>query len=502
MSIRLLDEKFVSQIASPEGNDSLSLHIRTFTAARWTAATTAARVGFQIAQIAVLSRFLSPQDFGLMAMVTVVLSYAALLSDMGLSTAYVQRQKVSHEERSSLFWLSVLVGGVLMLLVMMISPFAAIFFNEPRLLGLMVLASTNFLVVALGQQLRMMAEKELNFRPVALIEISASLVGFGVAVLMATFGWGVYSLVAAAMVTAWFTMLLSWLLLSNRWRPAFRLKWLEIRWFVRFGGGMVINNIINHINSTLDLLLVGRLLGATQLGLYSLPRNITLQIQYVVNPIFTRVGFPVIASIQNERMNVARVYLKIMNLTAFINAPIHVAFVAFAPEIVQLLMGDKFQDSVPLLRVLAAWCLLRSFGNPIGSLLFGLGRIKLSLYWNLCLLLVIPPALWMSARYGAIGMAWALVGIMGTAFIPGWAILVKPTCGATLHSYSRQVFVPSLCAAVAGGAAWLFVSLFTEQWIRLILGGVIGFVVYGALSWFFNRDAMILGLSFVKRRAA
>ncbi len=470
----------------------MTLAGKTYHAARWTAASSVARVGLQLLQIAVLSRFLSPADYGLMAMVTVVLSYAALFSDMGLSTAFVQRQKISHEERSSLYWLSVVAGIVLMLLVMAISPLAALFFNEPQLEHLMLLVATNFLVIALGQQLRMEAEKSLNFRAVALIEIFAGLCGFGVAVYTAWLGWGVFALVVPAITSSWLIMILSWLLLAHGWRPDWRLRWGEVRWFVQFGGTMVLNNVINHLNATIDLVLGGRILGALQLGLYSVPRNLLLQVQGMVNPIFTRVGFPLIASIQHDTEQVKQVYLWTMNITASVNAPIYVAIAVFAPEIVWLLLGPSWTDAANLMQVLSLWGLMRSYGNPVGSLLFGLGRVKLAVKWNLGLLLISPPVIWFGSQWGTVGMAWALVVLMSVLFVPAWALLVRPTCGAGLFEYSKQVALPTFCAVFAGLLAWLSTVMLDAHLLRIIVGLSVGAFSYIVMSIFFNKGWLLV----------
>lgn len=468
----------------------MTLAGKTYSAARWTTASTVVRAGLQLLQVAVLARFLAPADYGLMAMVMVVLSYAGLFNDMGLSTAFVQRQQISHEERSSLYWLSVAVGGALMLIVMAISPLAAMFFKEPQLTPLMLLIATNFLVIALGQQLRMDAEKSLNFRPVVLIEIFSGLVGFAVAVLTAWLDWGVYALALAAMTSAWLTMILSWLLLAQGWRPAWRLRLGEVRWFVQFGGTMVLNNVINHTNATIDLVLGGRMLGASQLGHYSVPRNLLLQVQGMVNPIFTRVGFPLIASIQHDKERVKHVYLKTMNMTASVNAPIYVAIAVFAPEIALILLGPNWTEVAPLMRVLALWGLFRSFGNPAGSLLFGLGHARLAAKWNAVLLLITPPVVWFGAQWDAIGMAWSMGLLMAVLFVPGWAILIWPTCGASLWTYCKQVMKPTLCAILAGLVACLVASIFSLHWLRLGSGFAAGSVVYVLLSWRFNRGAV------------
>lgn len=469
----------------------MNLPQKTYSAARWTTASTITRAVLQILQVAVLARFLSPTDYGLMAIVTVVLSYAGLFSEMGLSTAFVQRQKISQEERSSLYWLSVLVGAALMLLVMLISPFAATFFKEPQLVPLLMLVATNFLVIALGQQLRIASEKALNFRSVAIIETIAGLVGFAVATVTAWLEWGVYALVAAAMANAWLTMVLSWLTLAQGWRPAWRMRWIEVRWYVRFGGAMVLNNVITHVHSTVDLVLGGRMLGASQLGLYSLPRSLLMQIQSMVNPIFTRIGFPLIASIQNDKERVKQIYLKTMNLTASVNAPIYVAVAIFSPELVWVILGSDWKEAVPLMRILAFWGLWRSFGNPAGSLLFGLGYLKLATRWNAGLMLILPPLIWFGSKWGSLGMACVMAGLMAALFIPMWAILIRPTCFVGFWEYSLQVLRPSFCAVIAGLSAFLVVSELTNYWLRLCVGLPFGAIVYLSTCCVFNRQAVI-----------
>lgn len=446
------------------------------------------RASAQLAQVAILARFISPQDYGLMAIVTVVLSYASLFSDMGLSAAFVQRQNISQNERSSLYWLSVIVGTVLMLVIMGISPFVAGFFNEQELGPLIMITATNFLVVALGQQLKIDAEKSLNFRPVALIEISAVLAGFCVALVGAVSGWGVYALVAASLVNAWVVTIVSWIVLAKGWRPTLRLKWVEVSWFAKFGGGMVLNNIINHVNSTVDILLGGRVLGASQLGLYSVPRNLLLQVQGVVNPIVTRVGFPLIASFQDDKERVRQLYLKTMNITASLNAPIYVGLAFFAPEITMLLLGNGWVGSIPLFRILAIWGLLRSFANPVGSLLFGLGHVRRSAVWNLAMMLIIPPVVWIASQWGAAGMAWAMAGVMAAVFVPAWAFLIRPTCGAGFGEYAWQVVLPTTLAVIAGFTGFLCATPFDHSLVRLASGLGVAGALYIAATLAFNQS--------------
>jgi len=388
----------------------VTLKHKTFSAVRWTTGGTVARVLLQIAQLAVLARLLSPADYGLMAMVSVVLGFAAIFADMGLNSAYVQRQNVSLQDRSSLFWLNIALSSALTLLVIVLSPLLAFWFDDARLTPLLMLAASTFVISALGQQIRMSAEKAMNFKPVILLEISAALLGFVAAIVGALSGWGVYALLAGGIVGAVSSTVLAWFFLADGWRPIWRFKLEDVRGYMGFGGALVANNIVNEVNRGIDLLLGGRMLGATALGLYSMPRQIVFQIQNMVNPIITRVGFPLIAQVQTDIPRVRAIYLKTLNMTASTNAPLYVGIAFFSPEVVRIVLGEKWLAAADLLRLLAVWGFIRSTGNPVGSLLLGMGRADLSLKWNLAMLLVVPPMLWVASQYGTMGLAWGLLG--------------------------------------------------------------------------------------------
>lgn len=130
----------------------MSLRRRTFAAVRWTTAGTIFKALLQVAQVAVLARLLAPEDYGLMAMVAVVLSFATVFADFGVNSVFVQRRDVTQEQRSSLFWFNLALSICLMLLVMALSPVLATFFGDDRLVPLMVLGATTFVVAALGRR--------------------------------------------------------------------------------------------------------------------------------------------------------------------------------------------------------------------------------------------------------------------------------------------------------------------------------------------------------------
>lgn len=466
----------------------MTLKHKAFSAIRWTTTSAVARAALQIVQVAVLARLLTPEDYGLIAMVGVVLSFAGLFVDLGVNSAFVQRQDVTLEQRSSLFWFNIAWGAGLSLLVITVSPLLAWVFGDERLTPLVMLSAATFVIGSLGQQVRMAAEKKLDFRAIALLEITAVILGFISALLAAVSGWGVYSLVLGGIVSAISGTAFAWMFLAQGWRPMWRLRIAEVKPYLGFGGAMVANNFVNQINMTIDLFLGGRLLGAAQLGLYSVPRNLVLQLQFMVNPIITRVGFPLIAQVQNDVVRVRSIYLKTMNMTASTNAPLYVGIAVFAPDIVVTLLGDGWQSSAPLLRILAVWGFFRSISNPAGSLLFGMGRADLALKWNATFLLIVPPVMWAGSQFGPIGLAWALLGFSIFMYIPSWYFLVRSLCQAGIYEYSVAALRPLLLAMLSMVPAYLVAAQLDGVIVRLVVAIMISALLYLAISYKANRE--------------
>jgi lipopolysaccharide exporter len=287
---------------------------------------------------------------------------------------------------------------------------------------------------------------------------------------------------------------LVWLRLSEGWRPQARFRLAEIRQFIKFGAFMVGNNMASTFNSQIDILLGVRLLGVQSIGLYSVPKDLSLRISNIINPIITQVGLPVMAKAQGDEALLKRVYLQTMLMTASANFPIYLVLGLFAPEIVHLLLGQQWHDTIPLLQIFSVWALLRSTGNPVGSLLMARGRADLSFKWNIVWLFIMPPTIWWGSQFGVSGMAIAMAALSVLSYWPNWYFLVRPLCGAKLGEYSMQMAVPLVLSIIAGMASYLSTYLFVGDLLRLAIGVSVEGLVYLGLSWRFNRvwvDAML-----------
>jgi O-antigen/teichoic acid export membrane protein len=454
---------------------------------RWTTVSAGFKLVFQLAQVVVLARLLAPADFGLMAVVAAIMAFVQIFADMGVSNAIIHFQEIDERQLSTLYWLnvgaSVAVAGV----VTALSPAVAWFYEQRQLVPLLALASASLVVAALGQQIRVVGQKRLAFAALAAADLPAYAAGFCVSVITALEGAGVYSLIFGTAATAVTATILLWIVAARGWRPRLALELRGISRFLRFGAYVIGNNVVAAAAAQVDIFIGGRLLGATTIGVYSVPKNWSQRVALAVNPIVTLVGTPVMARAQGDPGLLRNVYLQTVRMVASVNFPIYVAIGLFAPEIVGVMLGPKWADAAILLRIFAAWGLLRSVANPLGSLLTAVGKVDLSFKWNLVWLVVTASAVWIGCSFGALGMTVALLVVMAAGIVPAWRFLVRPQCGAGFGAYFAQMGVPFVVAAAAGGAGFAATLPLASPPIRLVVGVVVIGAAYLALSAAFNR---------------
>ncbi|MDC7696779.1 MOP flippase family protein [Vogesella indigofera] len=460
----------------------MSLKQKALGSAKWTALSAIIKGGVQVLQMAILARLLPPADFGLMAIVSAVLAFATIFADMGVGSAIIQRRDVDQVQLSSLYWVNIGASIALMIVLTAIGPLLADFYSDARLTAVLAVAACVFPINATYLQLRFRAEKELQFAKLAWIEMTAAMIGLLVAIVSAKLDLGIYALVTGTLTIAGVTSLLAWLLLADGWRPSWVLDMTAIQPFLRFGYFMIGNAVASTTNTMADIFLGGRLLGAQALGLYSLPRNFSLQVAMLVNPIITRIGFPVMAKVQDQPEQLKAFYLQTISISASLNYPIYTFMMVMAPELVTLLFGREWAASADVMRLLAGWGLIRSTGNPVGALLMAVGKANVQFYWNLWLTLFVPATVFVGSKYGVNGLAAALLLTQIGLFVPSWYFLVHPYCHATLREYTYQAMVPLLISLPASAAAFLAGQFFTTALPRLLVAGFCFAVVYVVLT--------------------
>lgn len=466
----------------------MSLRKSAFSAARWTTASTVTRALMQFLQTALLARLLAPADFGLVALAGASLAVVAMFADLGISNALLHFPRPSRKILSSLFWINAWCSLLLMAGMLAVAPVLATAYDAPGLAPLLGAMSLSLPLGAAGAQLRTLAAKELRFAELARNEMAATAAGFCVAIGLALSGAGAYALVGGVLATAAFGSAFAWMFLGHSARPGWEFAGSGLSPFVRFGGYKLGEAIASTARMQFDVLLAGFFAGSVSVGLYSVPRDLSLRIaNTVVNPVVTRIGLPLMAKVQSDVAALKRIYLQSLRMTASINFPIYAILAAWPAEVIAILLGPQWHEGAFYLRVFAAWGLVRSPGNPVGSLLYAAGEVRRAFWWNLVLLLLVPGCLWAGAAIAALpGLAVALLATQVLIFLPAWRYLVQPVCGATLGEYLSQLWPPLAAAATAAATGYAAAQSWTRPLATLSVGLVVFSLVYMAASYRLN----------------
>lgn len=414
---------------------------------RWTLLATVTTTTAQLLQLVVLSRLLSPRDFGLMGILLIITGLALAYTDLGVSAAIVHRQDATRHQLSSLYWLNLIAGAAVFALVWLVTPLVVRFFREPALAPLLRALSLMFLIIPLGKQFEILLQRELQFDRLARIETAAAIAGAVAAVAAAAAGLGVWALVVGVLTTA--TVKTAQLLVAGLrdLRPALHFSREDLRGFIRFGAFQVGEQTLNYLSERLDQLLIGRLLGVTPLGFYNFAFNLSAQPISRINPVVTKVAYPTFCRVQDDVPRLRRGYLQLVRLIAVVNAPLLVGLAAVAPTLVPLVFGAKWIPSIPILQVLCFVALSRTIGNPLGSLLLARGRADLGFRLNALLFAVsIPAVIAGGLAAGALGIAVALLLLQVAAHLFAYARFIRPMLGHAGTEYFWMAAKPILLA--------------------------------------------------------
>ncbi len=381
-----------------------------------------ASLAIRMGSLMVLARLLGPKEFGLVGMVTAFTGVLNLFRDFGLSSATVQRGRVTNDQISTLFWINVLVGVVLGGLLMGMAPFVAVFYHEPRLLWVSIILGTSFLFNGAGVQHTALLEREMRFTALATIDMIALVVSTAIGIGMAATGFGYWSLVAAAVALPLITTLCLWL--TAGWIPGKPSVHEEVLSLLRFGGVFTLINLIVYVAYNLEKVLLGRFWGANAVGIYGRAYQLINLPTDNVNSAFWGVAFSGLSRVRNEPARFKSYFLKGYSLVLALTIPITIAVALFAQDLIRVLLGPKWTDVAEIFRLLAPTILVFALINPLAWLTFSLGMVRRNLRIVLIIAPVVIGSYALGLPYGPRGVAFGYSVAMIVLALPviAWSV--------------------------------------------------------------------------------
>ena len=447
---------------------------------------TASGLGWQVSASAIrflgrfgvgvaLARLLPPEDFGIVGIALIATGFASTLADLGLGPALIQAKAITERHIRVSLTLSVLMAFLMAAALYGSARLIADFFDDARVGPVLRLLSLTFLLSGFSVTAAALLVRRLAFKTTVKIELLSSIAGYGgVAIPLAAAGFGYWSLVWGTIAQTALSVPMTYVAGRHSLRPL--ISRAEIRDLLRFSSGMSLSSTMNFFARQGDYFVVGRLMSAASLGIYSRAFMLMELPHLFLGTALSRVLFPAASRVQSEPERFRRAYLTTFSLSVALSLPVSLAVAILAPEIILTLYGEAWAGAVPLVQILSMFGMFRMTYNTAGAFVRAKGHAYRILLCQLIYgALVVGGSWWAASGYGLEGVAWAVGGAIASL----WVLIVafaNHAAAVPAPQFVRAIIHASAPGFLIAAVLILFVTglrvLSLPQTVVLVLGGV------------------------------
>ncbi|WP_158783539.1 lipopolysaccharide biosynthesis protein [Pantoea sp. BAV 3049] len=406
----------------------------------WLFGGTCFAAALQVVQLGVLARKLEAHELGILAIINAILAVAMVLQDMGMSSYIVHRQNITRKEQSTIYWVNVLLSLLTGLLLIAIAWPIAYFYHIPQLTGLIMLTSLNFLVLGSLSQYQAHFIKAKKMILLAKIEMVTKFLAFAFTVGMLYYS----SLNVSAVILGLFSNAAMRILCmiwfgEKSWRPTFEFDKATFFSSIKYGVYQLGSQTINQLRTQADSLIVGKVMGAEMLGIYSLAKELVLQPLKLVSPVINRLALPRFAEKQHEPEQLQKLFLKGTLAIMLFSSLMYLAIGILSPVIVRVLYGSSHEAVGHLIPLMLLFGMLRPMGGLTGAISQANGRTNVEFYWNIVASIIVVLVLattWIYPNVWYVALTLSISQVLISAF--AHPFFIKPVIGIRFMPYARQ----------------------------------------------------------------
>jgi len=465
----------------------------------WTVIDTFVLRGLSLVATIILARWLGPEEFGLVGMIAVFIAIGTSITDSGLSSSLIRTKNADDSDFSTVFLLNLGVSLAVYLVLFFAAPFIAIFFKQSVLTNLVRVYCLSFIFSAFSAVQLARLNTTMQFKKITQLNLPGTVVGTLVGLAMGYFGLGVWSIVGMYLVSQLVKSISLWT--SSSWRPSFKYSKEKAKYHYGFGYKLMLSSLLNTIFQNIYNIIIGRFYSARELGFFERSKSFNEYPVTTITSVISKVTFPILASLQDEKERISFVYKKLMQLTFFITAPLMLGASAIAEPLFTLVLGKQWLGAVPYFQIL---CLAGMF-YPIHAFNLNVfkvyGRSDIFLKLEIIKKILISIGLLIGFQFGVIGLVWSSVI---TNYL---ALFVNTHYSAGIINYSsKDQFLDMLPTLIMSCAMFLIISLSLgyfdnlHLFMQIILAVLIGLASYLIMSKIFKTAPLIYLLTLVKER--
>lgn len=477
----------------------MSLKKKTLQGLIWTVADTFILRGSSFIASVYLARLLGPREFGIIGMISIFIAIGTSLVDSGLSSSLIRTNNADDQDFSTVFYLNLGLSAVVYLIIYLMAPFVAEFYNQPVLTGIMRLYCVSFVISAFSAVQLARLNAEMKFKKITTLGIPGTILGVLTGILLGYLGYGAWAIVWMYLVTQIVKSISLWL--SSSWRPSLIFSRDKAKFHYGFGYKLMLSGLLNTSFKYIYNILIGKFYAADVLGYYERSRAFNEYPSSVLIGVVTRVTYPLLSKIQDDKEKIAIVYRKLLRIMFFITAPLMLGAAAIAEPLFSLVLGEEWLPAVPFFQILCLGYMffpLHAFNLNVFKVY---GRSDLFLKLEIIKKIVIVISVVITLQFGVIGLVWSSV------FTSLFALFINTYYSGTMIAYSsvKQILdlLPTLFFAGLMSALVLGVNVLLAErgsLVQLLAGLAVGVVFYCLINYMFKTSPMMYALQIIKER--
>ncbi len=456
------------------------------------------RIGAQSVQLIVsivLARLLSPNDYGVIAIVTVFINIFNVVIDGGFGSALIQKKEFDNRDFSTVFYFNIIVSLILYLLLFLIAPIIARFYNNDMLVILLRVLGLTLLVSGVKNIQESYVAKKMIFKKFFFSTIIGTVISAIIGIGMAFKGYGVWALVAQQLTNIIINTIVLWI--TVKWRPQIYFSFIRLKRLFSYGIKIFFAVVIDTIYNNIYDLIIGKKYSASDLAYYNKGKQFPNLIIVNINNSIQSVMFPVLSKEQDDISRIKEMIRKTIKMGAFIIFPIMVGMIAVANNFIKVLLTEKWLNAVPFLQILCISYMFYPIQTANQQVIKALGKsslfLKLEIIRKIFGIIILVVTIPLGLVYMALGQV--LVTIFFT--------LLNGCVNRRIlkYRYKEQILdvLPSfIISIIMGLVVYCIGKLEFTNIILLILQVLIGVIIYIILAYAFKLDSFSYLLNVLK----
>lgn len=380
---------------------------KTVASLKWSGLENGFRFMFSFVISIVLARLLSPEDFGLVAMVSIFIALSRTLIDGGFGDSLIRKVDCKDEDYNTIFTFNIILSVVLYLLLFLSAPLISDFFNVKAVKQIIRITGLGMVISSFSIVQFAVLRKNLEFKKQAIISFVTTIVSGLVSIFLALYGFSYWSLIIPAIITAFVNSYLLWY--YSKWKPVFKLNFSILREHFVFGSKIMFSSLILNLGNNVYTAFIGKLFSPLQLGYFSRADNIQKLPSSNLDNMVRHITYPLLASISNEESNLISKFKLILSYTAFINTTIMLLLYLISEDLIIILYGVKWINSLVYLKILCFAGIFQPLTSINANLLNVKGKSDYTLYALLINLLLTIPVVYVGFVFGLLQMTYCVL---------------------------------------------------------------------------------------------